>query len=243
MLVSGSAIGWYGLWQDETLTEFDGGKRCFTHRVCDAWEREARKAQRLGVRVVRLRIGLVLGIDGGMLSRLLIPFEFGLGGPFGSGRQWMSWIERDDLVRLIAHVIATPSLTGPVNATAPTPVTNAEFARALGRALRRPALLRMPAAILHHLGGAFADELLLGGQRVIPDKAQAERIHVPPRDRCAARSMRSSAMRRRRGDAHRGRAHEGAADAARSAPAEQLVDQPSVEAAARLLRSLRLRPG
>ena len=132
MLISGSAIGWYGLWQDETLTEFDGGKRCFTHRVCEAWEREARKAQRLGVRVVRLRIGLVLGIEGGMLGRLLIPFEFGLGGPIGSGRQWMSWIERDDLVRLIAHIIATPSLTGPVNATAPAPVTNAEFARALG---------------------------------------------------------------------------------------------------------------
>ena len=171
MVVSGSAIGWYGLWQDETLTEFDGGKRCFTHRVCDTWEREARKAQRLGVRVVRLRIGLVLGIEGGMLSQYLMPFELGLGGPVGSGRQWMSWIERDDLVRLIAHVIATPSLTGPVNATAPAPVRNDEFARALGGALRRPALLRMPAAILHHLGGAFADELMLGGQRVIPDKA------------------------------------------------------------------------
>src|SRR5262249_49227334 len=90
VLVSGSAIGWYGLWQDETLTEFDGGKRCFTHRVCETWEHEARKAQRLGVRVVRLRIGLVLGIEGGMLSQLLTPFEFGLGGPIGSGRQWMS---------------------------------------------------------------------------------------------------------------------------------------------------------
>ena len=112
MLVSGSAVGWYGLWQDETLTEFDGGKRCFSHRLCEAWEREAKKAQRLGVRVVRLRIGLVLGIEGGMLSRLLLPFELGLGGPIGSGRQWMSWIERDDLVRLIAHIIATPSLTG-----------------------------------------------------------------------------------------------------------------------------------
>src|SRR5262249_41884228 len=134
--------------------------------------REARKAQRFGVRVVRLRIGQVLGIEGGMLNRLLLPFELGLGGPFGSGRQWMSWIERDDLVRPIAHVIARPSLTGPVNATAPAPVTNAAFARALGGALRRPALLKVPAAILHHLGGAFADELLLGGQRVIPDKAQ-----------------------------------------------------------------------
>jgi uncharacterized protein (TIGR01777 family) len=234
VLVSGSAIGWYGLWQDEMLTEFDGGKRCFTHRICEAWEREARKAQRLGVRVVRLRIGVVLGIEGGMLSRLLLPFELGLGGPFGSGRQWMSWIERDDLVRLIAHIIATPSLTGPVNATAPIPVTNAEFARSLGGALRRPARLRMPAAILHHLAGAFADELLLGGQRVIPDKAQLSGFvfryetlrsaldailgHAP-----VARPMPSPSLR-------------SASQSPRSAPAEQLVDQPSVETAARLLR-------
>ena len=239
VLISGSAIGWYGLWQDETLTEFDGGKRCFSHRLCEAWEREAKKAQRLGVRVVRLRIGLVLGIEGGMLSRLLIPFEFGLGGPIGSGRQWMSWIERDDLVRLIAHVIATPSLTGAgecdrAGAGARTP----SLRRTLGGALRRPALLRMPAAILHHLAGAFADELLLGGQRVIPDKAQAERIHVPPRDRAKARSMRCSAMRPAR---PRDAAAGAEARHLRSAPAEQPVDQPSVETAARLLRSRRLR--
>ena len=122
---------------------------------------------------MRLRIGLVLGTDGGMLAQLLLPFEFGLGGPIGTGRQWMSWIERDDLVRLIAHVIATPPLTGAVNATAPTPVTNAAFAAELGRALRRPALLRMPAWLLHPLAGDLADELLLGGQRVLPDKADA----------------------------------------------------------------------
>jgi uncharacterized protein (TIGR01777 family) len=103
---------------------------------------------------------------------LLLPFEFGLGGPIGHGQQWMSWIERDDLVRLIAHIIATPSLTGAVNATAPTPVRNAEFARELGRALRRPVRLRLPAWLLHRVLGDFADELLLGGQRVFPDKAQ-----------------------------------------------------------------------
>jgi uncharacterized protein len=171
VLVSASAVGWYGLWQDESLTEFDGGKRCFTHRVCDAWERTARKAEKYGTRVVRLRMGLVLGSEGGMLGRLLTPFEFGLGGPIGGGRQWMSWIERDDLVRLIAHVIATPKMTGAVNATAPTPVMNATFAEALGRALRRPILLRIPASLLHHLAGDLADELLLGGQRVLPDKA------------------------------------------------------------------------
>jgi uncharacterized protein len=171
VLVSGSAIGWYGLWQDEMLTEFDGGKACFTHRVCEAWEQAAKHAERFGTRVVRLRTGLVLGIEGGLLARLLTPFEFGLGGPLGNGRQWMSWIERDDLVRLIAHIIATPGLSGPVNGTAPMPVTNAVFTRELARALHRPALFRMPAALLHFALGAFADELLLGGQRVLPDKA------------------------------------------------------------------------
>lgn len=173
VLVSGSAVGWYGLWHDESLTEFDGGKACFTHRLCTAWERAARAAEGYGVRVVRLRIGLVLGTEGGVLSRLLTPFELGLGGRIGDGRQWMSWIERDDLVRLIAHVMATPSLTGAVNATAPEPVTNATFTHELARALRRPAILPVPAALLRRLAGDLADELLIGGQRVLPDKANA----------------------------------------------------------------------
>src|SRR5262249_32383164 len=119
LLINGSAVGWYGLWQDEELTEFDGGKMCFSHRLCEAWERAATAPMRDGVRVVGLRIGLVPGMDGGMLARMLPPFEFGLGGPIGSGTQWMSWIERDDLVRLIAHIIITPQLRGVVNATAP----------------------------------------------------------------------------------------------------------------------------
>ena len=136
-------------------------------------ERAAKRAERLGVRTVRLRIGLVLGTEGGLLARMLTPFEFGIGGRIGSGRQWMSWIARDDLVRLIAHIIATPELTGAVNATAPEPVRNSEFTAELGRALRRPAILPMPAAVLHRLGGDLADELLLGGQRVLPDKALA----------------------------------------------------------------------
>jgi len=173
VLVSGSAIGWYGLWQDEELTEFDGGKRSFSHRVCEAWECAARRAQRLGVRVVRLRIGIVLGSEGGALARVLLPFRLGLGASIGSGKQWMSWIERDDLIRLIAHVIATPRLTSAVNATAPTPVTNAQFAAALGHALHRPALLRLPAWLLRLVAGDLARELLIGGQRVIPDKVDA----------------------------------------------------------------------
>jgi len=173
VMISGSSIGWYGTWGDESLTEFDGGKRGFGHRVCDAWECAAREAEKFGVRVVRLRIGLVLGTEAGMLSNLLAPFEFGLGGPIGSGKQWMSWIERDDLIRLIAHIIASPQLSGAVNGTAPAPVRNATFAQALGRALHRPALLRMPASVLHRLAGELADELLLRGQRVLPDKALA----------------------------------------------------------------------
>ena len=172
LLISGSAIGWYGLWNDESLTERDSGRNCFTRRVCDAWERMTIGAERHGVRVVRLRIGLVLATQGGMLSRMLTPFEFGFGGPIGNGRQWMSWIERDDLVRLIAHIMATPRLTGAVNATAPTPVRNTEFTRELGRAFGRPAFMPMPAALLGLLGD-FAHELLLGGQKVLPAKALA----------------------------------------------------------------------
>ncbi len=170
LLISGSAIGWYGLWQDETLTESDEGRDCFTRRVCVAWEKMAMRAEDRGVRVVRMRTGLVLSSEGGLLSRLLTPFEFGFGGPIGDGRQWMSWIERDDLVRLIAYVMVTPGLEGAVNATAPIPVRNADFSRELGRALRRPAVMPMPAALLRPLGG-FADELLLGGQRVLASKA------------------------------------------------------------------------
>jgi uncharacterized protein (TIGR01777 family) len=173
VLVSGSAIGWYGLWGDESLTEFDGGKRSFTHRICEAWERAARHAENYGTRVVRLRLGLVLAADGGMLGRLLLPFEFGLGGTFGRGEQWMSWIELDDLVRLIAHVIADPRYTGAVNATAPMPVQNSAFVRELARVLHRPAWLRMPAGLLRLIAGDLAKELLLGGQRVLPDKADA----------------------------------------------------------------------
>ncbi|HEX2134576.1 MAG TPA: TIGR01777 family oxidoreductase [Microvirga sp.] len=172
VLVSGSAVGWYGVRGDEALTEDDAGQPCFSHRLCENWERAAVRAIALGVRVVLLRIGLVLGTDGGILARLLMPFEFGLGGPIGSGRQWMSWIERDDLVRLIVHAIADPRLEGAVNATAPAPVRNAAFAAALGAALRRPAFLRVPAIALRALGD-FAKELLLGGQRVLPEKALA----------------------------------------------------------------------
>ncbi len=170
ILISASAVGWYGTQDDKPLTESAQGRPCFGHSVCGDWERAAVQAERYGVRVVRLRIGLVLGSEGGMLSQLLPAFEYGFGGPIGSGKQWMSWIERDDLIRLMAHIIATPNLSGPVNATAPEPVRNETFAHELGRALHRPAFLRIPAAPLRFLAGDLADDLLLGGQRVLPEK-------------------------------------------------------------------------
>jgi uncharacterized protein (TIGR01777 family) len=185
VLVSGSAIGWYGLRGDEALDETGDGRDCFSRTLCVRWERAAQPAAALGVRLVALRIGLVLAAEGGPLSRMLTPFELGLGGPFGAGRHWMSWIHRDDLVRLIVHAIATPGLAGPVNGTAPEPVRNAAFAAALGRALARPAVLPAPAAPLRLAFGAFADELLLSGQRVLPAAAlnAGFRFRYPDLDR------------------------------------------------------------
>ena len=175
VIVTASAIGAYGLTGDERLSEGDTGAtpRAFTRRVCEARERMAMRAERLGIRVVRLRIGLVLDRDGGLLSRLVAPFDLGLGGRIGSGRQWMSWIALPDLVRLIAFVIKTPELAGPVNATAPSPVRNSEFAMALGRILNRPAVLPLPGLLLELALGDFARELFLGGQRVLPTRVTA----------------------------------------------------------------------
>lgn len=173
VLVSGSAIGWYGLHGGEALDEAGPANPCFSHRLCHAWEQAALRAETLGVRVVTLRIGLVLGADGGMLSKLLTPFEFGLGGPMGSGRQWMSWIALDDCVRLILHAVAEPRLAGPLNAVAPGAVTNRDLSRALGSALNRPSLLAAPTAPLRLAFGDFAEELLLGGQRIVPAQALA----------------------------------------------------------------------
>ncbi len=173
VLVSGSAIGWYGLHGDKSLDETGPANPCFSHRLCHAWEQAALRTETLGVRVVTLRIGLVLGADGGMLSKLLTPFEFGVGGPMGCGRQWMSWITLDDCVRMILHAVAEPRVVGPMNAVAPNPVTNRDLSRALGRVLNRPALLAAPAAPLRLVFGDFAEELLLGGQRILPGQALA----------------------------------------------------------------------
>ncbi|MEM7506582.1 MAG: TIGR01777 family oxidoreductase [Pseudomonadota bacterium] len=176
-LITASAIGWYGLQGDKPLNETARPSPCFSHEVCAATEAATETARQIGLRVVCLRIGLVLGIQGGVLARLLTPFEFGLGGRIGDGTQMMSWIHRDDLVRAIVHCLAEPALHGPVNATAPLPVSNTQFAEALGRALHRPALLPLPAWPLCLALGDMARELLLGGQAVLPTKLRASGFH------------------------------------------------------------------
>ncbi len=171
VLISASAIGYYGNGGDTVLDE--GGEQGdgFCAGICAAWEAEAVRHAELGLRVVRLRIGLVLASAGGFLANLLLPFEAGLGGRIGNGRQWLSWIHRDDLVRLIAFAIEERELEGVVNAAAPNPVRNAAFAAALGAALRRPAFMPLPAAPLRLALGDFAEELFLASQRVLPVKA------------------------------------------------------------------------
>lgn len=166
VLVNASAIGWYGPCGDEPLTEHAPAGPDFLGRLCAEWEEAAQRAEGL-CRVVRLRIGVVLGPDGGALAKMLPPFRFFVGGPLGSGRQQFSWIHRDDLIGLIEHVIQTRALSGAVNATAPHPVPLAEFCRTLGRVLGRPSWAPVPAPVLRLMLGEMAD-MLLCGQRVLP---------------------------------------------------------------------------
>lgn len=173
VLVSGSAIGFYGDVPEGDVTEGVSAGKDFLAEVCQAWEAEARKAESLGVRVVLLRTGIVLGAGGGALAKMLLPFKLGAGGPMGSGRQWMSWIHLDDEVGLVLHALDTAGVSGPVNATAPAPARNRDFARALGRALHRPAFAPAPGFALKLLLGEMAGVVLLTGQRVLPAKAEA----------------------------------------------------------------------
>lgn len=172
-LLSASAIGIYGSRGAEPLTEKSRPGKGFLAEVGVEWERATEPASRKGIRVVLLRIGIVLHPAGGALGKMLPPFRLGLGGPLGSGRQYMSWISREDLVGIIQHTLATPGLTGPVNAVSPRPVTNLEFTKALGRALHRPAFFPVPAFALKLLLGELADEALLASARVEPAKLKA----------------------------------------------------------------------
>jgi hypothetical protein len=166
-----SAVGVYGSRGDELLDESSPLGSDFLAGVCRDWEEEAAAAAALGVRTASLRMGLVLG-EGGALARMLPAFRFGVGGRIGDGRQWMSWIHIGDLVRLFTHALSQPELAGPVNATAPEPVTNAEFTAALAKTLRRPAILPIPAFALR-VGFGEMSSILLDSQRAVPRAAGA----------------------------------------------------------------------
>ncbi|RJR21255.1 MAG: TIGR01777 family protein [Nitrospiraceae bacterium] len=170
VLVSASAVGYYGAHGDEYVTEDTPPANDFLADVCRQWEAEAYKARDLGLRVVTVRIGGVLEADGGALAQMVIPFKFFLGGPIGSGTQWFSWIHRDDIIGIIKLALENESISGPVNLTAPTPVTNKEFSRALGKALHRPSFIPVPGFAVKLTLGELGS-VLLTGQRVLPEKA------------------------------------------------------------------------
>jgi uncharacterized protein (TIGR01777 family) len=170
VLVSGSAVGYYGSRGDEVLKEDSPPGSDFLAEIAVAWEREAQAAEAFGVRVVRLRIAMVLGPGGGALQRMLLPFRLGIGGGIGNGKQWMSWIHIDDLTSLIVFALMTPALSGPLNAGAPNPIINAEFTRELARALHRPAILPVPRLALKLVFGEMA-EIIYASQRMVPEAA------------------------------------------------------------------------
>jgi uncharacterized protein (TIGR01777 family) len=172
VLVCASAIGYYGSRGEEVLTESSAPGEGFLTELCLAWEKTAGLAEALDLRVVNLRNGIVLGPEGGALAKMLLPFRLGLGGRLGSGRQWMSWIHIDDLVGLIRLALERSELRGPINATAPNPVTNSEFTDTLAAVLYRPALLPVPAFALRALFGEMG-EVMLGSQRVLPRVAES----------------------------------------------------------------------
>ena len=171
VLISGSAVGYYGNRGSIKLNEQSQPHNEFAHELCDLWESAAFEAEKFGVRTCIVRTGLVIGNDGGFLKRMLPPFKLCLGGPMGGGKQWMSWIHQADYIAIIEELLESASLHGVFNATAPEPVTNAEFSKTLGQVLNRPAFIRIPAFVLRILLGEMA-ELLLGGQRVLPERLE-----------------------------------------------------------------------
>jgi uncharacterized protein (TIGR01777 family) len=170
-LVSASAVGYYGPRGDEVLDESAVPGDDFLARVCRDWEAEAERAEELGVRVARIRTGVVLDRRGGALARMLLPFRLGVGGPVAGGDQWMPWIHAEDLVGLYLAAIDGDGWSGPVNASAPEPARNRDFSKALGRALHRPAVLPIPGLALRALYGDMA-AIVTEGQRVVPRRAQ-----------------------------------------------------------------------
>jgi uncharacterized protein (TIGR01777 family) len=170
VLISASAIGYYGNRGDELLTENSEAGRGFLAEVAKEWESEAEKAEAFGIRVVRARFGIILSKDGGALPQMMLPFKFGAGGRLGSGQQWMSWITLADVVRIVRRSVDDEAMKGAINVVAPEAVRNAEFTRVLARVMHRPAIFVAPAFVLRTVMGEMADALLLGGQRVVPQK-------------------------------------------------------------------------
>ncbi len=171
VLISASAVGFYGDRGNKELSETASGGDDFLSDVCAQWEHEAKAAEAFGVRVVCIRIALILAPDGGALSKMLPPFKLGLGGRLGSGKQWMSWIHMDDLVGLMMHAANDPSIHGAVNGCAPNPVQNSAFTKALGTALKRPTIFPVPTPALRLALGQMSD-VLLASQRAVPDVAR-----------------------------------------------------------------------
>jgi len=173
VLVAASAVGYYGDRGDETLTESSASGDDFLAQICRDWESETAQAERIGIRTVMLRFGIILAAKGGALKRILVPFRLGVGGRLGTGRQWMSWITLDEVAAVIQYAIKNDSLRGPVNAVSPNPVTNSEFTSVLAGVLHRPALFPAPRAVLRFALGEMADALLFSSQRVAPQKLQS----------------------------------------------------------------------
>lgn len=174
LLISGSAIGFYGNSADNTFTEDSPpADNDFTHTLCNDWEQTALQAKQYGVRVCLLRTGIVLGKNGGVLKQMVLPFKLGLGAKLGDGRQWMSWIHIKDMVAAVDFLITNIQLSGPFNFTSPGAVTNQEFTRQLAKALHRPTFLTLPGFMVGIMFGEMGKTLLLGGQRVVPDKLLA----------------------------------------------------------------------
>jgi uncharacterized protein (TIGR01777 family) len=172
VLISASATGIYGNRGDETLTEASQPGTDFLSGIAKEWESEALKAEVLGIRVVRARFGVILAKQGGALPQMMRPFQFGVGGKIGTGKQWLSWITLDDVIVILRLALENVNITGPLNVVSPQPVTNAEFTKQLAAALRRPALFPAPAFALRLLLGEMADALLLSSQRVLPAQLQ-----------------------------------------------------------------------
>ena len=177
VLISASAVGYYGDRGDEVLTEESSSRDDFLGEICIAWERESHAARQAGIRVVNPRIGIVLGEKGGAISKMLTPFKFGMGSPLGTGKQYMPWIHIDDLVSLMLFAAERESISGPLNGTAPHPVTNYEFTKTLGKVLRRPTFMPAPPTfMLKLLIGEFAS-VLLASQQAVPKRALDAGFH------------------------------------------------------------------